>query len=138
MPQPYNPSAWYWIVAGSETQVYSSAACAYVPVEDESFTAWMEAGGMPTAIAEEADLEAVLSAQYPAGWPGLALKASAKALLDAADLTMLRVAEAVALATNSWASDDVVAWVEYRRGLRAVIAGTASELPAKPAYPAGT
>ncbi len=62
-PVPLNPSNWYWIVAGSVTQVYSSAAGDYVPVSNPSYLAWLAAGKIPTKIDSEVNLGAVL-AQY--------------------------------------------------------------------------
>ena len=46
----YNVQNWYWIVAGSTTQVYSSAAAAYVSVSDAIYLSWLAAGGVPTKI----------------------------------------------------------------------------------------
>lgn len=46
----YNVFNWYWIVDGSDTQVYSSAAGAKVSVTDSAYVAWLEAGGVPTQI----------------------------------------------------------------------------------------
>jgi len=57
----YNPRNWYWIVAGSTTQVYSSASGDYVPVADATYQAWLAAGGVPTSIASEAELGDVLA-----------------------------------------------------------------------------
>lgn len=37
----YTPENWYWKVAGSTTQVYSSAAGSYVPVSDAAYQAWL-------------------------------------------------------------------------------------------------
>lgn len=59
----YEPTNWYWIVNGSTTQVYSSAAGDYVPVANATYVAWLEAGGVATRIANEAELGEVL-AQY--------------------------------------------------------------------------
>lgn len=56
----FNPSNWYWIVAASTTQVYSSAAVAYVPVAEATYVAWLAAGNVPTKIAVEQDLWDVL------------------------------------------------------------------------------
>jgi hypothetical protein len=70
-----------------------------------------------------------------------AFQATARAALDESDTTMHRIAEAVALGLGSWTAADVVAWVTYRRALRAIVAastGSAGTLPAKPAWPAGT
>jgi hypothetical protein len=58
----YTPNNWYWIVAGSTTQVYSSAAVAYVPVANSTYVAWLAAGNVPTKIAVEQELFDVLSA----------------------------------------------------------------------------
>lgn len=63
---------------------------------------------------------------------------SAKSLLDKADTVMLRIAEAIALNENTWESSDVVAWVNYRRSLRAIISNNGGDIPVKPSYPAGT
>ncbi len=62
-----------------------------------------------------------------------------QALAD--DITPDRIMEAVALGLNSFTGADVVAWVNYRRELRAIVSaptGTPGTLPVKPAYPAGT
>jgi hypothetical protein len=77
----------------------------------------------------------------PAGPAWRAFRASALAALDDSDATMHRISEAVALGLNAWTGADVVAWVDYRRALRAIVAqstGTAGTLPAKPVYPTGT
>ncbi len=60
---PYNPSDWYWIVAGSTTQVYSSKAGDYVLSLDTGYQDWLTAGGAPTRIASEAELGEVLAAR---------------------------------------------------------------------------
>lgn len=69
IPLRYTPSEWYWAVAGSTTQVFSSAAAAYVATNDPTYAAWLAAGGTPTKILIEADLWDVLALQYPAGLP---------------------------------------------------------------------
>ncbi len=61
MPQHYNPYNWYWIVAGSTTQVYSSAAGDYVPVADATYQTWLTAGNVPNTIDTEANLGDVLA-----------------------------------------------------------------------------
>lgn len=60
---PFNSANWYWIVAGSTTQVYSSAVGDFVPVTDATYQAWLAAGHVPTKIDTEANLGQVL-AQY--------------------------------------------------------------------------
>ncbi|MFM0543994.1 hypothetical protein PQR29_04625 [Paraburkholderia strydomiana] len=63
-----------------------------------------------------------------------AYQASAKAALDASDLTIMRCYEN-AVATPA-------AWATYRKALRAIVGATSGDptqaLPMKPAYPAGT
>jgi hypothetical protein len=61
---PYTPANWYWIVAGSTTQVYSSAGVAYVSVLDGTYQAWRTAGNLPTNILNAEELFDVLVAQW--------------------------------------------------------------------------
>lgn len=68
----YDPSDWYWVVAGSGTQVFASARGIYVPVADTDYQAWRALGYAPSNIDSEADLVAALAAkglvaQIPAG-----------------------------------------------------------------------
>lgn len=66
----FSPANWYWVVAGSSTQVYSSAQAAYVPVSDATYQAWLASGGIATVIAAEQDLMDYLTANgvaLPAG-----------------------------------------------------------------------
>lgn len=58
----YDPSNWYWIVAGDQSRAYSSASGDYVPVSDAIYQAWLTAGNAPTSIASEAELGDVLAA----------------------------------------------------------------------------
>lgn len=64
----YTATDWYWVVAKSTTIAYWSKEASYVSVSDPAYVAFLTAGGKPTQIDSEADLEAVLAAQYPAGW----------------------------------------------------------------------
>lgn len=57
----YTPANWYWIVAGSTTLVWSSAATAYVALTDATYQAWLAAGNVPTPIDSEASLAQVLA-----------------------------------------------------------------------------
>ena len=68
VPFFYSASDWYWIVGGSTTIVYASKSASYVSVKDSAYAAFVAAGGKATRIDTEADLEAVLAAQYPPGW----------------------------------------------------------------------
>ena len=49
----------YWIVAGDESRLWSSARGAYVAAADATYAAWRDAGGVATRIASEAELDAV-------------------------------------------------------------------------------
>jgi hypothetical protein len=59
--KPYTPENWYWIVAGSATQVFSSASGTYVPITDATYLTWTADGTLPTSIASEAELGEVLA-----------------------------------------------------------------------------
>lgn len=65
----YNVQNWYWNVNDSSSQVYSSAAVAYVALTNTTYMAWLTEGNTPTTIASEAVLESLLQDQYPSGWP---------------------------------------------------------------------
>lgn len=56
---PYDPFDWYWIVGGE--RVFSSAAATYVLADNAAYLAWTASGGIPTAIASEAELGEVLA-----------------------------------------------------------------------------
>jgi len=75
----YDPKNWYWRVADSITQVYSSVIGDYVPVDNATYVAWKGDGTNPTRIGSEAELGEVLAGMFmrPAGTP------SAAAVLDA-------------------------------------------------------
>jgi hypothetical protein len=57
----YDPLNWYWRVADSATQVYSSKARDFVPVEDADYAAWGEDGTTPTAIDTDYNVGGVLA-----------------------------------------------------------------------------
>jgi len=57
----YEPKNWYWVVAGDETKAYSSATGDYVQADNATYRAWRAAGGVPTRIANEAELGEVLA-----------------------------------------------------------------------------
>lgn len=61
MSDTYNPANWYWTVAGSTTNVFSSAVGDYVPVADATYQAWLASGNTPTRIISEAELGDVLA-----------------------------------------------------------------------------
>jgi hypothetical protein len=66
------------------------------------------------------------------------LVVSASFALSASDRTMDRVQEAICLGLTTPTAADVVAWVNYRRALRSIIATKSGTMPVKPAYPSGT
>jgi hypothetical protein len=80
---PYMIANWYWIVAGSITQVYSSARAEYVSVTDNVYIAWLAQGGVPTPIATEGDLQGLFSQQFPSGWPPTAAQQAGLAAITA-------------------------------------------------------
>lgn len=75
----YTPKNWYWIVGGSTTQVYSSAARAYVSIADSAYAAWVAAGGIPTKIDTDNNLRVVL---FSAGVLSINLISTATPSLD--------------------------------------------------------
>ncbi len=60
----YNPANWYWIVAGSTTQVWASGRNEYVPITDATYTAWLASGNVATRISTAASLAGVLIQQW--------------------------------------------------------------------------
>jgi hypothetical protein len=75
----YNPAAWYWLVAGDTTRVFSSFLGSYVPASDASFVEWSADGTVPSVIDTEASLGAVLAGDLS--------RPSTAAVLDAYQLT---------------------------------------------------
>lgn len=53
---PFDLANWYWFVGGDETRVYSSAKNDYVPVDDATYKAWVESGGLATRTGQEGEL----------------------------------------------------------------------------------
>ncbi len=60
----YNPADWYWFVAGSTSQVWSSRRVQYVPVTDADYLAWCGAGNFASRIISAAELGDVLMQQW--------------------------------------------------------------------------
>lgn len=58
----YTPKDWYWIIAGDDRQVYSSARSAFVGVGDKAYKIWLAQGNVPTRIASMDELKEVLIA----------------------------------------------------------------------------
>jgi len=59
----YNPTNWYWTVAGNASVAWSSASLGYVPATDATYTAWLAAGNSPTSIGSAAELYQVMQQQ---------------------------------------------------------------------------
>lgn len=59
--RPVFPPNWFWIVGGDEERAWSSEAGAFLPISDASFSAWRDAGGLPSRIASETELGEVLA-----------------------------------------------------------------------------
>ena len=97
--------------------------------------------GMDVKIGWRYDGAAFVASAVVAPAAPASLAVPARRALDASDATMHRITEAVALGLNSWTALDVVAWITYRRALRAIIDGNDTvvmALPTKPGYPVGT
>lgn len=58
----YTPANWYWIVAGDDRQVYSSARASTVAIGDKAYKTWLALGNAPTRIASMDELKDVLIA----------------------------------------------------------------------------
>ena len=69
-----------------------------------------------------------------------AFQQSAQTALSATDTTFARIQEAITLGLTTAADPSVIAWIEYRKALRAEVRATVvGTLATKPAtYPAGT
>lgn len=122
----FNPSSWFWNVGG---QIWSSAENGVVssPSADSGYQAFLASGNVATNIGSIHQAMAVVIEQT--------------GIMDNSDTTVHRIAEAVSLGLNSWTGADVVAWMNYRRALRAIVSGTdttSTSIPARVAFPSGT
>lgn len=88
----YDPANWYWIVAGDETQVFSSARAAYVSAKDSTYTDWLKDGNFVTKIDSENSLWDVLALAYPAGIPASGQDRLKSAQISASDQIQLKIA----------------------------------------------
>jgi hypothetical protein len=57
----YTPQDWYWIIAGDQSKVFSSASGDYVLPSNPAYVAWLATGKKPTRILNEAELGEVLA-----------------------------------------------------------------------------
>lgn len=60
-PLAYEPTGWYWVVAGDPNRVFSSAQVAYVDSSDPDYLNWVSNGGIPTPIATDGELADVFA-----------------------------------------------------------------------------
>jgi len=94
-----------------------------------------EIGPVPSgwATAEPPPSAAKLWADY---------QVTAQAAMDKTSVTMERIVEGVALGTCALTNADVIAFMTYRKSLRAIISAATGDptktLPPRPSYPAGT
>lgn len=116
---------------------------AWTQVADHRGETWWKAYGEPVVIeqlGQEVGLSSTEPAPPPPTWADL--QAKAVTALARSDLTMLRVTEAVACGLTTFNAADVIAYVKYRRSLRAIVSaptGDATQaLPTQPAFPIGT
>ena len=58
----YAPANWYWIIAGDDRQVYSSARASTIAIGDKAYKTWLAQGNVPTRIASMDELKDVLIA----------------------------------------------------------------------------
>lgn len=98
---PYNPSNWYWIVAGSTTQVFSSASGTLVATSDATYQAWLAAGNLPSRIASWAELHDVLAAQAPAAWARALTTLEASGALTPQQMLAARLATPVQVTSTA-------------------------------------
>lgn len=94
MTSVYTPTAWYWAVGGSVTQVFSSAQGAFVGVGDATYQAFLAAGNTPTQIANNSFLFDVMASA------GVMSSAVAAALNAAGGLSSAQQDVALSIATN--------------------------------------
>jgi hypothetical protein len=94
--------------------------------------------GFPVIILPPAKTQEEINAE---AWHEF--QARAKNALEKTSITVERVAEAISLGLATWSAPDVVAFMQYRRDLRAILNQAQPDiipesLPISPAYPAGT
>jgi hypothetical protein len=60
MKRDFDAADWFWIVDGDETELWSSAAGAYVDASDSAYLAFLASGGAATRVANAFELDQVL------------------------------------------------------------------------------
>lgn len=100
MASPYDPTHWYWVVAGSLTEVFSTADAAYVVVTDTNYLAWVAQGNQARAINTDGELSWVL---VEAGLPWsvvMEVGQTDMGILDAQQIQMVRMVTGVVLTST--------------------------------------
>lgn len=98
----YNPTSWYWIVAGEAGQVFSSASGTLVPTTNATYQAWLAAGNMPSRAGgiTWSELADVLMNQAPAAWLRAAAALQASGGLTSAQSATLALATGLTVAST--------------------------------------
>jgi hypothetical protein len=128
-------------IAANEAAVFANGAWSLVP-NFRGQTWFDQTTGFAVEITSVGQPPANLAptAPLPTVTPLAAFQQSALSALSATDTTFDRIQEAITLGLTTAADPSVIAWIEYRKALRAEIKAPAvGTLPIKPStYPAGT
>lgn len=119
----YDPSKWYWFVAGDISRAWSSEKASFVPVSDADFEEWVANGNIATAIDSIESLGDVLAAQYLDGAPITPRSSAAKqgALMASATAATVGMSDAyVAGLLNSADAATFKEWAAYKLALSKV------------------
>ncbi len=123
----FNIRNWYWIVAGDESKLYSSATGDYVLPADPTYIAWRAApDNRPTRILNEAELGAVLAAARLRPIAAGVLDGYLDQQVNALDLVQFRILFNLENRTRVLESRPQVTPAQYRAGIRAVLAANGS------------
>lgn len=101
---------------------------------------WRAVNGPDDVGPDEIFSETQPAAVAPDAWVGY--QAKAQAALDKTSVTIERIVEGIAAGTCAFTNPDVVAFMDYRKALRAIISATTGDpdaaFPTHPGYPEGT
>lgn len=124
----FNLNHWFWFVGQDESQVFSSAVGAFIPVDDSNFIEWLSSGNLPTHISDNQELADVLTRQAPA--------ASVVALISLAKMKELKRVEINATfeqsmqqITSGYPSNEVSSWAKQETEARAYVANNSAATP---------
>jgi hypothetical protein len=97
----YNPNKWYWSVAGSAVQVWSSATMSYVAVTDTDYVAWLAAGYQTGRVASIGEMWQVMVQTLPSLLSVVEITSTATPALDGVyDIDPTSLAQITALSTG--------------------------------------